>query len=133
MPRKTDTWVGKSDDAMPPPRVRLRIFEQYGGVCQLTGRKIQIGDEWDLDHRIALINGGANDEDNLWPVLREAHREKTAEDVKIKAKADRVRKKHLGIIRPKSRLPCGKDSPFKKRLDGSVVRRDGTPMKKRGE
>ena len=124
MARKTEKWVGKTDDAMPPQRVRLRVFEQYGGVCQLTGRKIQVGDKWEIDHRIALINGGANDEDNLWPVLKEAHKAKTAEDVKMKAKADRVRKKHLGIWQPKTRLPCGKKSPWKKRLDGTVVRRE---------
>lgn len=124
MSRSVDTWVGKTDDTPPPPRVRLRVFEKYGGVCQLTKIKIMSGDEWDLDHITALINGGANDEDNLWPVLRQAHRKKTAKDVAQKAKNDRVRKKHLGIHQPKTRLPCGKKSPWKKKLNGEVVRRD---------
>jgi len=61
MARTTDKWVGKTDDSVAPPRVRLRIFDAFGGVCQLTGRKIFPGDDWDLDHKTALINGGAND------------------------------------------------------------------------
>jgi 5-methylcytosine-specific restriction protein A len=124
MPRKVEVWTGKTDDTPAPPRVRLRIFEAYGGVCQLTGRKIMPGDAWDLDHRIALINGGANDEDNLWPVLREAHREKTAADVGRKAKADRVRKKHLGLWKPKTVMPGSKASKWMKPLNGPAVRRD---------
>jgi 5-methylcytosine-specific restriction protein A len=102
MSRSVQKWVGKTDDASPPSRVRLRVFEKFKGICQITGRKIRAGELWDLDHEIALINGGENDEDNLRPVLREAHKEKTAEDVKEKAKVDRIRKKHLGIW-PKSK------------------------------
>ncbi|MEI3853595.1 MULTISPECIES: hypothetical protein [unclassified Ensifer] len=44
-------WIGKTDDEKVPPRVRLRLFEQYGGVCQLSGRKIMAGEAWDLDHK----------------------------------------------------------------------------------
>ena len=62
------------------------------------------GDQWDLDHKIALCNGGAHAESNLFPALREKHREKTVEDVKAKAKTDRTRKKHLGIF-PKPYRP----------------------------
>ena len=124
MARSVEEWIGANDDASPPPRVRLRVFEAYGGVCQLTGRKIMPGDDWDLDHRHALINGGENREGNLWPVLRVAHRKKTAEDVKMKAKADRVRKKHLGIHKAKTSVPGSKASPWKKLLSGKVGRRD---------
>jgi 5-methylcytosine-specific restriction endonuclease McrA len=55
------------------------------------------GDQWDLDHRQALCNGGAHAESNLFPALRDKHREKTAADVAERAKTDRIRKKHLGI------------------------------------
>lgn len=57
MSRSTPEWIGKTDDETPPLRVRLRVFEAYGGKCYLTGRKIMPGDEWDLDHKIALCNG----------------------------------------------------------------------------
>ena len=45
-------------DDLPPPSVRLRIFEQHGGRCRLTGKKILAGDKWDLDHIIPLADGG---------------------------------------------------------------------------
>ena len=52
-------------------------------------------------------------------------REKTdAYDLPTIAKSNRVRDLARGIRRQTSRpMPCGRDSPFKKRFDGSVVRR----------
>lgn len=96
MSRSVDLWVGKTDDEKVPPRVRLRVFEAHGGKCWLSGRKIMGGEPWDLDHKVALCNGGRHAEDNLAPALRDKHREKTAEDVAIKAKTQRTRLKHLG-------------------------------------
>jgi len=122
MPRAVDEWIGASPDAAIPPRVKLRIWERYEGRCYLTGRKIMPGDEYDFEHIIALCNGGEHRESNLAPALRAAHRKKSAEDVKLRAKIDRVRKRHLGIKRP-SRLPGSRQSPIKIRLDGTVVDR----------
>lgn len=95
--RAVPEWIGSTPDAKVPPRVRLRIWEREGGRCHLSGRKIMAGDEWDLDHRQALCNGGEHRESNLFPALRDKHREKTATDVAERAKTDRTRKKHLGI------------------------------------
>lgn len=102
MSRSVELWRGTTDDAAIPPRVRLRVFDAYGGRCWVSGRKIMPGDAWDLDHKIALINGGTHSEDNLAPILRDVHRQKTAEDVAIKAKVARIRAKHLGIF-PKAK------------------------------
>jgi 5-methylcytosine-specific restriction endonuclease McrA len=96
--RSVPLWVGATPDAKVPPRVRLRIFEREGGRCWISGRKIMAADAWDLDHKIALINGGTHSEDNLFPALRDKHREKTAEDVAEKSKTARIRAKHLGIF-----------------------------------
>lgn len=101
MSRAVPLWVGSSDDAKVPARVRLRVFNREGGRCWISGRKIMAGDQWDLDHKVALINGGSHSEDNLFPALRDKHREKTSADVAEKAKTDRIAKKHLGIW-PKS-------------------------------
>jgi len=123
MPRATPEWVGKTDDAAIPPRVRLRVFERHGGVCALTGRKIAPGDQWDCDHITALVNGGEHRESNLQPALRQAHREKTKADVALKAKANRVRAKHLGIAKPKTKLPGSRAGKWKRKLDGTVEER----------
>lgn len=123
--RTVPEWRGKNPDSAIPPRVRLRVFEAHGGVCALTGQKIRPGDEWDLDHKTALANGGEHRETNLHPVLRTAHREKTKADVALKAKADRVRKKHLGIAKPKAALPGSRQSKWKRKVNGTVVPRNG--------
>lgn len=95
--RSVPLWVGATPDAKVPPRVRARIFLREGGRCYLSGRLIRPGDAWELDHRVALINGGSHAEDNLFPALRDKHREKTAADVAEKSKIERIRKKHLGV------------------------------------
>lgn len=122
MTRHVEVWVGKTDDSPVPPRVRLRVFERYGGVCYLSGRKISAGDKWDLEHVVALCNGGLHREDNMAPALVEPHKIKTAADLKQKSKDYRVRAKHNGIKKP-SRFPGSRDSRFKKKIDGSVVLR----------
>lgn len=90
MTRALPEWIGASDDAKVPPRVRVRIFERCGGVCHLSGRKIMAGEAWELDHVIALINGGEHRESNLAPALKAAHRAKTAEDVALKSKGNYI-------------------------------------------
>lgn len=95
--RALPEWIGRTPDSAIPPRVRVRRFAFYGGICQLSGRRIQPGDLWDLDHIVALANGGQNRETNLWPVLRDKHREKTKADVAEKSKVYRKTAKHLGI------------------------------------
>lgn len=124
--RSVPLWVGATDDAKIPPRVKLRIFDRCGGRCHWTGRKIMAGDEYDFDHIIALCNGGSHSEDNLAPILRgKPHKEKTAVDVAEKSKVARMRAKHLGLDKPKSFFQTGKSGKFKKKINGLVVPRDG--------
>lgn len=122
MTRELPEWIGKTDDTPAPPRVRLRVFEKYNGICYLSGIKIMPGDKWELEHVIAIINGGENRESNMAPALVKPHKVKTAQDMKQKSKDYRVRAKHAGIRKP-SRFPGSKDSRFKKKIDGSVVLR----------
>ena len=122
MSRSTEEWIGKTDDAKIPPRVRLRVFERHGGICHISGRRIQAGEAWECDHFIALINGGEHRESNLRPALVAPHREKTKLDVAEKARTARKRQKYLGIKKP-SRFACARNSIWKKKMDGSVVRR----------
>lgn len=121
--RSVDEWIGKTPDSVPPPRVRLRVFEKYQGRCYLSGRKITPADTWELDHIVALCNGGENRESNLAPAITAKHKEKTAKDVAERAKVDRIRKKHLGIKKSSGRKTIqsrGFDKTRRKKMDGTV-------------
>lgn len=120
--RSVEEWIGSSPDAKAPPRVRLRVFERHGGRCHISGRKIAAGEPWELEHVIALCNGGENRESNLAPALKDKHRAKTAADVAEKASVRKRAMSHRGI-RSKSRFPGSKDSPWKQKIDGTWVRR----------
>jgi 5-methylcytosine-specific restriction endonuclease McrA len=123
MPRSVEEWVGKTDDAMPPPRVRMRALDANDFRCHCCGRVIRPGEYWQLDHVVALINGGQNRESNLRPICRDCCYAKTALDVAKKAKVARVRQKHYGLKKPKRPMPGSRASGFRKRMDGTVERR----------
>jgi 5-methylcytosine-specific restriction protein A len=100
-------WIGKTDDHMPPPSIRARIFDRCEGVCHISKRKLQPCDEWHLDHIKSIRNGGENRETNLAPAYGPAHREKTAKENSDGAKADRMRVKHIGADdEPKNPIPA---------------------------
>jgi 5-methylcytosine-specific restriction enzyme A len=122
MPRAVPEWIGKTPDTPVPERVQLRVLRAYDYRCYLTGKEIVPGDDWEIEHKHALILGGENRESNLAPALTEPHKRKTAVEMKVKAKIDRLAKKHRGIKKP-SRFPGSKDSRFKKLITGEVVDR----------
>lgn len=111
--RSLPEWIGATDDAAIPKRVKLRIFERCGGHCGLSGLKINVGDQYDFDHIKALWRGGEHRETNIHVVLTAHHREKSAAERGDQAKADRIRAKHLGLW-PKSERPL-QGRPFPKR------------------
>jgi 5-methylcytosine-specific restriction endonuclease McrA len=104
--------------------VRERVLERFGGICQMCKRST---DErgFDLDHHIPLAIGGEDVEDNLRPLCVPCHRLKTRGDVGDIAKAKRRHAAHIGARAPSRHpMPGGRASPWRKRMDGSVVRRD---------
>lgn len=102
--RSVPEWIGKTPDTKVPDLVRDRVFLRAGGRCYLSGRKIMPGDKWELEHVKPLSMGGEHRERNLRPALIAAHREKTKAEAADRAKADRIRRKHLGTW-PKSKAP----------------------------
>jgi 5-methylcytosine-specific restriction protein A len=105
MSRSTKEWFGKSDDHRAPGTVRARVFDREKGICHLCSLTIQApGQKWDLDHVVALINGGENRESNLKPAHRKCHKTKTAADVAEKAKIAAIRGRHIGASAPKSKI-----------------------------
>lgn len=115
MSRSTPEWIGKTDDAKIPPRVKARIYLDASGRCLKCTRFIDgsaLAAEY--DHIIPLVIGGENRESNLQLLCTECHAQKTKLDVKLKAKVARIRKKNLGIK---------KRSGFKgwRRMNGEIV------------
>jgi len=94
--RSVNEWIGRDADAPVPPRVRVRVFERFEGRCYLSGRKIMPGDAWELEHIRPLSMGGENREMNMAPALKAPHAAKSAVEAHDRAKADRIRKKHIG-------------------------------------
>lgn len=127
MSRSVAEWVGATADSAIPKRVKLRVFERHEGRCHISGRKIMPGEAWDAEHVIALCNwngeGHGNRESNLAPALRDKHKEKTAADVAEKSKVYQKRAKHLGLKKSSRPMPGSKASGWKKKMDGTVVRR----------
>jgi 5-methylcytosine-specific restriction enzyme A len=123
--RTVEEWVGKTDDTPIPTRVRVRVFDRFLGICQCgCQRRIHVGDNWDVDHVVAIINGGQNRESNLHPKLKVCHKEKTAMDVATKSKTYRVKSRHLGLKKTSSRpIPGSKSSGWKKTFNRGWVKR----------
>lgn len=105
------------------PKQRLAILEACGEICHICGNKIDGAKErWEIEHIIPLALGGEDGGGNLAPAHVACHREKTSADAGDIAKANRVRAKHNGA-RPPSQFPGSKGTRWKKKLDGTVVRR----------
>jgi 5-methylcytosine-specific restriction enzyme A len=123
MSRTPPEWIGKNDDDPVPPRVRLRVFDRFGGICCECQIKI-VARRWICDHRQALINGGQNRESNLGPIHEACDKKKTPKDVAEKKINARVRSKHLGIKQRKGRpMPGSRDSGIKMKIGGGWGRR----------
>lgn len=103
--RSVPEWVGKTPDSKVPASVRARVFLTHKGKCHISGRTIRPGEAWELEHIKPLSMGGEHRELNMAPALVAPHREKTAAEAGVRAKADRVRLKHIGAWpKPKRRI-----------------------------
>lgn len=111
------TWTAKR---------RLAVFERDGGLCHICGAKIDgTREAWELEHVIPIALGGDDDESNVRPAHVACHKGKSAQDAANLAKANRVRAKHIGAKpQPRSRLPGGKGSGWKRKINGTVERRE---------
>jgi 5-methylcytosine-specific restriction protein A len=113
MSRSVPEWVGRTDDSAIPPRVRDRVAQRTHGHCVKCGiRTVKVPGQ--CDHVTPLILGGEHRETNLQWLCSPCHAAKTRLDVKLKAKVARVRKRHLGIKKPRTIRSW-------RRFDGSIV------------
>lgn len=93
-----------------------------GGQCEECTRRLLAGD-FHYDHVIPDGLGGEPVLENCAVLCRACHDIKTrTRDVPQIAKSKRIRDRAVGI-RKRSTFACSKDSPFRKKISGEVVRR----------
>jgi len=117
MSRSVPEWIGRTPDSKVPDHVRLRIFRNAAGVCHISGRKIALGEPWQLEHVIPLHAGGQNRESNLRPALVDPHKIKTAKEMARKAKGDAQAKFSLGIKPDKRPIPSPVKAEKQRRVE----------------
>lgn len=103
---------------------RLSVFLKHAGQCYLCGLMIRPGETWEVEHILPVGLGGDNGDENLRPAHTKCHKPKTAGDVGKMRKADRVRAKHFGAKQKSGSIPGSKKSGWKRKMDGTVVRRN---------
>lgn len=102
-------------------RTKVLAFERANGRCEKCSARLSVGNT-EYDHEIADRIGGENSLENCRVLCRTCHATKTKKDRKVIAKTERNRRKNAGI-KKLSRFACGRNSRFKKKLNGEVVLR----------
>jgi 5-methylcytosine-specific restriction endonuclease McrA len=102
---------------------KLAIWEREHGRCMVCTIKLMPG-QFIFEHVRPLALGGADADDNIRLTCKGCASEKTKADMAQITKAKRQKAAHLGLKQSKSPLPGGRNSKWKKKLDGTVVRRE---------
>jgi 5-methylcytosine-specific restriction endonuclease McrA len=106
-------------------KMRADIFLSRGGMCHLCSMKVVPGEDWDVSHDIPLEAGGKDDATNWFVAHRKCHRVHTSTvDAPLIAKVKRIHQKHVGAQKSRSPMPLGRGSKFKRKMDGTIVRRE---------
>lgn len=104
-------------------RRKLAIWEREHGKCMVCSTKLLPG-KFIFEHVRPLGLGGEDTDDNIRLTCKGCASEKTKADMAAITKAKRQKAAHLGLKKSKTPLPFGRGSKFKKKMDGTVVRRE---------
>lgn len=105
----------------------VELFMRQDGKCPECGQKLQSkgGQEVEIidEHLNPLWKNGTNELSNreLW--CKPCTKPKTAAEAGERSKVYDTRDKHIGAIKKKSSFLTNRDGGFKKKMDGTVVRR----------
>lgn len=88
-----NSFVHAQRGSMSPQRI-ARIFLAAGGKCHICKRVLRPGDDYEIDHVIAISRGGSDDDDNLAPACNWCHDLKSKDDTSDAAKGKRMAVKH---------------------------------------
>lgn len=106
-----------------PRAVKIAAFERAGGRCEKCSAKLMVGG-YHYDHVLPDGLGGMPCLDNCAVLCKACHKAKSANhDVPTMAKADRQKASHLGAKQSRNPMPGSRSSKWKRRMDGTVVRR----------
>jgi 5-methylcytosine-specific restriction protein A len=105
-------------------RIKLKAWDRCGGKCESCKVKLVVG-KYAYDHVLPDALQGEPTLENCEVICTVCHGAKTPDDVRRIRKADRQRAGHVGAKRPpKGVIPGSKASGWKKKMDGTVVRRE---------
>ena len=109
-------------------KTKLQAFARSGGICDKCGCKLMPG-KIEYDHTLPCAFGGTADLSNCMVLCRACHRAKTSnKDIPAIRKSDRVRAKHIGATKPHRAMPGSRASGWKRKFDGTVVRRSAEAL-----
>lgn len=105
--------------------IKVAAFKRACGHCEDCRAFLAPG-KFEYDHDLADGLGGEPTLENCVVRCHSCHGKKTTtHDVPMIAKANRIRAKHIGAKSPsKNPVPGSKNTPFKKKFNGTTVRRD---------
>jgi 5-methylcytosine-specific restriction enzyme A len=105
-------------------KTKALAFQRANGRCEGDGcgARLTVG-KFHYDHDDPDGLTGAPTLDNCRVLCVACHAVKTKRDIANIARAKRREARHIGAKRSSHPLPFGKQSPWKKKMDGSIVRR----------
>lgn len=108
-----------------PKKVKLAAWQRSGGICECgCGVKIISGDGPEYDHRIEDAIGGDPTLENCVVMRKRCHDAKTKRRRPELDKTRRLFEKQINARKSSKPMPCGRNSPLKKKMNGEVVPRE---------